>query len=600
MLEQPSGRSDSLSIPAVGKFSHGLPAWQVVLALGLLALVLYGASLNDGYHFDDDLILNDSNVTNAERWTHFFNPLHLRQLTFLSFYLNYQIGGEDAFGFHVVNLAIHLANAYLLFYLLLPMVGSWMAGVAALIFLAHPIQVESVVYVYQRSTLLGTCFGLMGLIVMTGRARKDPGPIASHGAEFSRTRMFLAGVLFLLAFEGKETALALPLLIVLFVGLNSRLARWIISTVALMSIAALAILARLGEETVGVGTLDEVGPWSYFLTEIRVFYTYLRLLVVPYPQSLEYDFQVVRSVFQLPVLGGLAGLGLLVAVSVWLLRHPRYHWAGIGGLSFFILLAPTSSVIPSLDFAFEHRLYMPMLGFSVFAAFCLSRLKRKNVAVGVIVFLLGSLTLDRGRVWASEVTLWEDTVLKAPGKARAWFNLGGAHLASNPLRAREAFLKAIELEEEFPEALYNLGVIAQGEGDHLGALGWYQRALRQDPDYWPAINNTGNVRFVLGDYAGAIEEFERTLARNQDYWPAQYNLAMVYTAMGRPDSAVPKLRIALDWSPAFTEARYLLALSLERLGRGREAPEELERLGGDLPAAGFPDADSLMPLPAAN
>ncbi len=581
-------------------FGQSFAHWRIVLVLGLLGLLLYGASLNDGYHFDDDLILRDSNVTNAERWSHFLNPLHLRQLTFFSFFLNYQLAGGDAFGFHAVNLAIHIANGWLLFYLLLPMVGGWMAGAAAAIFLAHPIQVESVVYVYQRSTLLGTCFGLMGLIVMSGGGGLDRSGNQTVGHSPGRWRLFLAFVLFFLAFEGKETALALPLLMVLIVGLKSRLARWIVTVVAVLSIAALAVLARLGERTVGIGALAEVGPVSYLLTEVRVFYTYLRLLIVPYPQSLEYDFEAVESVFQWPVLGGLAGLGVLIAISVWLLRHPRYRWAGIGATSFFILLAPTSSVIPSMDFAFEHRLYMPMLGISVCAAFCLSRLGRRNVAVALIVIVLGSLTLTRGRVWASEVTLWEDTVLKAPGKARAWFNLGGAHLESNPLRAREAFLRAIEFDDRLPEALYNLGVIEQGEGDDLGALDWYQRALEQDPGYWPAINNSGNVRFMLGDYAGAVDAFDRTLALNQDYWPAQYNLAMVYTAMGRPDSAVPKLRIVLDWSPEFAEARYLLAVSLERLGRGREAAEELRRLGSRLPAAVFPDADSLSPLPAIN
>ena len=600
MLEQSSSPATSQSIPVAARFSQGFSSWQILVVLGLLGLILYGASLNDGYQFDDDLILNDSNVTNAERWNHFFNPLYLRQLTFFSFYLNYQLGGEDALGFHAINLALHLANVFLLFYLVLPMVGVWMAGVAASIFLAHPVQIESVVYVYQRSTLLGTFFGLIGLILMSSAATMDGSRTPSGEEQYGQGRMFLAGVMFLLAFEGKESALALPLLMVLFGGLKSRLTRWIVSFVALLSMAALGILARLGEETVGFGTLDEVGPWSYFLTEVRVFYTYLRLLVAPYPQSLEYEFEAVESVFQLQVLGGLIGLCVLAGTAVWLLRHPRYHWAGVGAASFFVLLAPTSSVIPSLDFAFEHRLYMPMLGFSLFAAFWLSRLKRRNVVVVVIVLLLGSLTLNRGRVWASEVTLWEDTVLKAPGKARAWFNLGGAHLETNPVRAREAFLKVIELGEELPEALYNLGVIEQGEGDSLGALDWYQRALGEDPGYWPAINNSGNVRFALGDYGGAIENFEQTLVLNPDYWPAQYNLAIVYTAIGRPDRAVPKLRIVLDWSPEFVEARYLLAVSLDRLGRGREAAEQRELLAGDLPATGFRDEDGLMPLPATN
>ena len=361
----------------------------------------------------------------------------------------------------------------------------------------------------------------------------------------------------------------------------------------------LGVLAWLGEETVGVGATNEVGPWSYCLTQVRVMYTYLRLLVFPYPQSLEYDFPSVDSVFELSILARLTGLIVLFSVSLWLLKHPRHKWAGVGALSFFILLAPTSSVIPSLDFAFEHRLYMPMLGFALFAAHWLTRLRRRNVVVGIMVLVLASLTLNRERAWSSEVTLWEDTVAKAPRKSRAWFNLGGAHLESDPARAREAFLNVIELEGEFPEALYNLGVIEQGEGNNLDAMGWYQRTLRQDPDYWPAVNNMGNVRFGLQDYVGAVADFERTLELNQDYWPAQYNLAIVYVTLGRPDNAVPKLRTVLDWRPEFSEARYLLALALDQLGSAVEAEREFERLdpGFARSRSGFTD---LSPLPATN
>src|SRR5690349_6219168 len=125
-----------------GKFTAGL-----ILA----GLLLFGSSFGHPFHFDDVLITNDSNVTNAAHWPHFFNPLHLRQLTFFSFYLNHLIGGTDPAGYHVVNVGIHIANAVLLFFLLGRFVDRWIAVAASAIFLVHPIQTAAVLYVYERS-----------------------------------------------------------------------------------------------------------------------------------------------------------------------------------------------------------------------------------------------------------------------------------------------------------------------------------------------------------------------------------------------------------------------------------------------------------------
>ena len=570
--------------------ASGFPAHYVVATILLLGLILFAPSLDDGFHFDDELIIKDSNVTNPGRWQHFFNPFQLRQLTFFSFYLNYLVGGDDAFGYHGVNVLLHLANALLVYRLLIPFLGGWIASAGGLIFLVHPIQTEAVLYVYQRSTLLATFFSLLALLTIVSGQNNE-------GGGTSWRRKLLVFVLFFLAFESKESALAVPLVVALLMGFRTQGARAIVILVGALGAATLGLLVLLEEETVGIGAVDRIGPWSYFLTETRVVYTYLRLLIFPYPQSLEYDFPPASTLIDPTVLVGLGGL-VLMGYALWrLCRHPAYRWAGLTGVAFWILLAPTSSLIPSYDFAFEHRLYMPMLAFAPFAAFWVARVPRRAVVLALLVGVLGALTVRRGSVWASEVRLWEDTSLKASGKARVWFNLGGAYLESDPEKARDAFLRAIEIEPRFPEAFYNLGVIDQGAGDNLAALGSYQRALEQDPEYWPAVHNMGNVRFLLGDHSGALEQFGQTLRMNPDYWPAQYNLAIVYTAMDRPSDAVPRLRIVLDWEPDFSQARYLLATSLERLGRDDEARAELAILRdrGTLPSGGI---EGMAPLPA--
>src|SRR5881628_120790 len=533
---------------------HALRITAVLVFAGVL---LFASSFNDPFHFDDVLITNDTNVANPALWFHFFNPLHLRQLTFFTFYLNHLAGGTDPSGYHVVNVLLHVANAVLLFLLLKRFLERWIAIAAASIFLVHPIQTSAVLYIYERSTLLACFFSLLALFSL---------------AEW---RIGSAVVFFALAFEGKESAIAVPLSLAILAGGKrlSRLRVILLATAGLFSIVALALLAHWNEQTVGIGAAAHISPFRYLLTETRVVYTYLRLLLFPYPQSLEYDF---------PESGGIlaaTGIVLILAGACWLYRNVHWRIYGLCILAFFILLAPTSSILPSADAAFEHRLYLPMLAFSLFVAARLARIPQRNAVAAVVMIGLAVLSVGRERIWSSDITLWEDTARKAPGKARVWFNLGGAYLNTDPEKARAALLRALELQPHFTEAMYDLGVIEQRKRNWNMALAYYGKALDEQPTYWPAWNNMANTLFAMGQQERALEGFEKTLSLNPDYWPAQYNLAIVHFMRGRYAEAIRKVRIVLDWRPDFREARYLLATSLTRAGDRASADVEWKKLG---------------------
>ena len=530
---------------------------KVTAGLILAGLLVFGWSFGHPFHFDDVLITNDANVTDGAQWNHFLNPFHLRQLTFFTFYLNHLFGGTNPTGYHVVNVLIHIGNAILLFSLLARFVDRWVAIAAAAIFLVHPIQTEAVLYVYQRSTLLGCFFSLLALIALAER------------------RTGLAVIFFVLAFEGKESALAVALAVALLES-GKHLARTrqiVFILAAVLGLASFGLLVYSKEQTVGINAAAQIGPLQYLLTETRVVYTYLRLLVFPYPQALEYEFHNTGGVLTV------AGVLTILTVGYCLYRQERWKIFGLCILTFFILLFPTSSIIPSLDVAFEHRLYLPMLAFSLFAAILLSRVPRRTLVTATLMVILGIVTVRRESVWASDIRLWEDTAKKAPGKARVWFNLGGAYLNSDPDKARSALLRALKLEPHFPEAWYDLGVIEQGKRNWDAALAYYGTAVQQRPSYWPAWNNMANTLFALGQQDRALTYLRQTLDLNPNYWPAQYNTAIVHFVRGRYSDAIPKLRIVLDWQPEFRDARYLLAISLARAGDRVSADEEFKKLG---------------------
>jgi tetratricopeptide (TPR) repeat protein len=508
----------------------------VALILLLAGIVLFGPSVFHPFHFDDSQILVDANVTNAAQWSHFFNPLHLRQFTYFTFYLNHRAGGTDPRGYHAVNVLIHIANAILLFLLLKRFVTPETAAVAAAIFLVHPIQTEPVFYVYQRATLLACLFSLLALFAFQAR------------------RYWLAIPLFFLAFESKESALAVPLAL----GLLSehRFRKWLAAGAIACGGAALAILTYRSETTVGIGAIEKVTPWSYFGGELRVIYTYLRLLFLPYPQSLEYDFPK----FQLSWLtfAQAAGLLAIVVIGIWAARQERWKPAGLAVLAFFVLLAPTSSFIPNVDAAFEHRLYLPMLAFSFWAAWMLSLLRNRTRPTVIVLGLLALLTVNRSQIWASDVALWQDAVSNAPGKARAWLNLGSAQVPTDPRSARLSLRKAIDLDPTSPHAYINLGVVEQNSGNLPQAILYFREAIRVDGRNWIAWYNAGRALLELREYDRAISSFERVLKLNRDYYPAHYQIAATHLAAGRPAEAIPHLRTVLDWDPT-DEVRRMLA-----------------------------------------
>jgi tetratricopeptide (TPR) repeat protein len=512
----------------------------VAIVFVLSGAFLFGASLAHPFHFDDAVILADSNVTNAARWSHFLSPFHLRQLTYFTFYLNHLAGGNSPVGFHAVNVIIHIANAILFFHLLKKFVAPSIAATAAAIFLLHPIQSEPVFYVYQRSTLLACFFSLCALYAFQAR------------------RYWLAGLLFFFAFESKESALAVPLALSLLYEHRAR--KVIAAGVAIAGTAALAILLYRHETTVGIGAVSAVSPLAYLGSQLRVFYTYLRLLVWPYPQSLEYDFPPFAISWW--TVAQAIGLLAIIAAGLWAYRrNGRWKPVGLAILAFLLLLAPTSSIIPNTDAAFEHRLYLPMMAFAFLLGWVLSHVSTRITAVVLIVFAM--LTLSRGAVWSSDVELWQEAVAHAPQKPRAWFNLGSAQIASDPAGASQSLRRAIELQPQFPDAYVSLGVIEQNARNFRQAALYFQQAIRQDELHWPAWFNLGHAWLSMGDYNRAIVSFQRALSVNRDYYPAHFNIAVAHLEAGRPKEAIPHLRIVLDWDPKAEEAQRLLNEALK-------------------------------------
>jgi Flp pilus assembly protein TadD len=579
------------------------PRWLILPETTLLtALTLWcgWGSVHNPFHFDDVLFLQSAQVTEPAGPFLGLQPAQGRQLTYQTFHWNYQIGGTNPFGYHLVNLLIHLANVlgvYLFAALLIVpapdipalRVWPWIPMAAAAIFAAHPVQSEAVNYVYQRSTLLAVFFSLLSMNawLQCRRARRP---------WIFRT---VAIASYVLAVASKESALILPVVWVAYVwayGGDWRSFRQSISAswrtwVAVIAAMILALgwmligLRLSGDRTIGLPMTPE--GLRYLGRQTQVFATYLRMLVWPAGLSVDHDFRAAPFLSIYSILS----IALLAVVIMGIIRLRRRNPTPCFLASaFLILLAPTSSFVPSADLIFEHRLYLPMIpgavlmawgGISLVSAWKGNARARQATWIAGIVLVLAPLALlfrHRTWVWADNVRLWQDAASKAPWNARAQYNLGVSLLGRDVEAARAALAKAVALQPGYAAALYNLGWLAQKTGRPESAGEYYRKALEADPLYWQAHQNLGNLCVLRGNLPDAVRQYREVIRLRTDYWPAYQSLAAAQVQLGDFREAIGTLGTLQRLKPDSREAQYLRAYIFVAEGRIAEAESELDSL----------------------
>jgi len=355
------------------------------------------------------------------------------------------------------------------------------------------------------------------------------------------------------AMKTKEISVTLPVVVVgyelLFFPGGSR-RRLLLLLVPLAATAAIPLLdPTLGQRLASEAYLPRL---SYALTQARVVVTYLRLLVWPADQNLDYDFPMSHAVSEPAVLASLGLLLGLAALGAGLVAAGRKTGrvegllAGGGIAWFFVTLSVESSVIPIRDVIFEHRVYLPGVGaalaFATAGLLGVERLRlpgdparRGAVALALVAALLGGATWRRNLVWQDDLTLWSDVVAKSPGKARPHQFLGEAYAQRGELDAAvREYLLALRLEPRYLEAAYNLGNAYYAQRRLPQALAAFTLAVQVAPGHAMAHNNRGAVLQVLGDLAGAAAAYQEALRLDPDLALARGNVDRLRAADAGP------------------------------------------------------------------
>jgi tetratricopeptide (TPR) repeat protein len=459
------------------------------------ALAAFGASLGSGFHFDDYAIFSDPVLTSPWGWLQVWGWRQTRPLTYLTFWLNYQTGGQDALGYHVVNLVLHLGAVLLAYECLRRLLPERAALVAAALFAVHPLQAEAVDYVWGRSIVLAVLLCFAALLC------------------WITDRPWAAVACFAAALLAKEECAAFPLVLALLP--EKPRGR---PPIAVMLGLALAAGARVIYATAVMpgapaGLHAGISPWNYLLAQGPVILRYLRLLIVPYGFTVDADIHVP------PVWLGVLAWAAIAALAAFLWRYRSHAWAP-WLLAALILLIPSSSMVPAADLSADRRMYLPMLGFAAAAGWLLTRVRRAALAAVLVVALTG-VSIGRTHVWMTEERLWREAVRRAPDKVRPKIQLSRAVPAEEAL---ELLARARNLAPYDPAVAAETGKILLSEGQPAGALEEFGRALALDPLDARNFNNRGVVLDALGQIEAARQDFERALHMDPGLTEARQNL----------------------------------------------------------------------------
>ena len=511
-----------------------------------------------------------------------------RPVADFTFAINYALGGLDVRGYHAVNLLIHLLAALTLFGIVRRTLAGAalrerfgahatpLAFIAALLWLVHPLQTESVTYIIHRyESLLGLFFLLTVYAAIRGMESSGWGWLAASVVfcalgMATKERMVVAPLMVLLydrAFVSgtfKEVLRKRP---AFYIGLA---ATWVVLAVAILRAASVA-----GGFGFGMTTLD------YVRIQIPAVVHYLQQAFWPHPLVLHcgFDFENGRPIFPgaVEVMTSLVILTALLAVTVFaVFRRPRW---GVPAVWFFLLLAPTSSIIPNWEAVEEHHTYLPIAGVIVLAvvSFYLAWRtplgRRVGIALAVLcATALGAATFARNHDYRDAVSIWEDTAGKRPLSPRACNNLGFSLGKLERLdEAIPLLKKAIELKPDYAAAYDNLGTAIMHQGRTREALPYFKKALELDPTVALVYNNLGNAFIQLGRAEEAVPLLRRAVQIDPDYATAWCNLGTALGQSGRADEALPLLRKSVQIDPANASAQCNLGFALLQRGRAREA-----------------------------
>jgi tetratricopeptide (TPR) repeat protein len=529
-----------------------MPRWLAPALLVGIAALAYSPVAQCGFVWDDDVALTRNPLVAAadglaRAWTTAEAPDYW-PLTLTTFWAEWRLWGASPLGYHLVNLALHLAEVLLLWRILrrLRLPGAWLA---ALLFAVHPVNVESVAWVTQRKNLLAMLFYLSSIWAFLRAGW--PGEGAKRGGWYAAS---LAA--FVLAMLSKGSVAILPLVLLGIVAWHRRLSwrdgLWAGPFLLVAGALTAVNVWFQGHHLASAEVIRRATPLERLLGAGAAVWFYLSKAVLPFNLTFFYPQWRIAAGQILWYLPLLAAAGL----TVWLWR--RFRPGLFAWLYFCAALLPvmgfTDVYFMKFSLVADHYQHLALLGVAALAGYGFSRWSardpRAHAFAAALVASFAFLTCRQCLAYTSAETLARETIRRNPGAWLAHDNLGVVLGQAGRLPEAEAeFREAIRLQPDWPEAHSNLGVMLVGEQRIDEGIAEYEAALRLQPGTFIAQLNLGSLLLFHHRYAEASRHLAAAAQLKPEFAPAHLLLGQALTQLGRRAEAEAELAAFLRLRP---------------------------------------------------
>lgn len=562
--------------------------WWILGTFFLITFLVYGSSLQNGFvRWDDGLLIYENpsirSMTPGTLKTIFttYDPELYIPLTFLSYQIDYLLGGTNATVYHMQNLFWHTLNALLIAWLMLLLTRKqWLALFAGLLFAVHPLHTEAVAWASARKDVLSTFFFLTSLSAYL-----------SYCARRKRALYYGSLVAFLFALLAKVTVITLPILLLLFDIRERR--EWhrnmLLEKLPFFALSiALGVIALIGKT--GVLASSTLGEKILMAPKSVIFY--LEKIFAPVGLTALYPFTGPVSLARADMLLPFVLFLILILIAFISLRRTRDIFFGI--FFFLITVSPTLPNFAKGDFfyfASDRYAYVPSIGIFflvilVIGHFCHGRTKGICTVSGIVALaVLGALSALQARTWRTSEALFAQALAISPNAFVAHVNLGNVQRSRGETEtAMTSYHTALSLLREHGRAgpglprseskiLSNLASAEREHGDPKAAKATYGEALRLNPQNVYALLGLGTVAGQQNDVAEAERWYRQAIAVAPHFALAHLNMGALLVNTGRLEEGVDAYRTALDLNPFFPQAHYNLGVVLTKLDRHDEAAQ---------------------------
>jgi protein O-mannosyl-transferase len=560
-----------------------LPEWKLVLIHAAIIIAaglwIYSPALHGDWLGDDSLYISQNPLLNdpARLWKTWFQPG-----SFIEYYpleetvqwVQWQLWGNDTFGYHLTNVILHIVSA-LLVWQLLSKFGLQLAWLGGLIFAIHPMMVESVAWISELKNCLSLPPFLLAMCAWIDYEERG-----------RRADYLLALVFFLVAMLCKIGAAPFPAVILLYAWWKRGRIEWRdwLAGAPFLVIAMTLVLINLWaslsytHSQLNNSSVTEVGGFFFRLAlagqTLSYYFTICFWPLGPLPYYPQWKVDPSSLVQFLPWI-------VLSAAACWLWRRRR-SWGRhvLLGLGFFILtLGPFLGFIPIsyMDYTWvmDHFLYVPIIGLIGIVVAGIERVDVRLAAsvhpfsTGTLTVIIGLLALESHwytAAFTSAETFWNYVIDRNPGSAAAYENLGEVLLKAGDLeQAKERFDTAIRLKPEISEPYCNLAYVYMQQGQFSEAAEALRQALKRDPNDPVLHNNMGILLTQAGHIPEALGQFEQALRGHPFYAEAHNNMGHALLLAKRPSEAIKQFQAALQINPSYADARDNLNLALAQM-----------------------------------